>query len=278
MKTLYVSDLDGTLFNSEKLITPKSTELINHCIKEGINFTIATARMPYGCDYRLEQLNLTLPGIAANGVFLYDFERKVYRVTEVIPAETVYRVLEVFHNYGTSCFVYSLWEEQLHIYYENEDLQNQTQYYSKQALKRCREVLLVKDIMTRISGHRTVYMAYTGREEEVMPIAEELNKIEGISAATYLNVYNGLYCIEIFHEKASKKAALLQLKEMFDYDELVVFGDNYNDRSMFDIADRKYAPRNAVPEIIEIADAVISGCDEDGVALFLREELSRRLI
>ena len=54
MRTLYISDLDGTLLNSRKEITDYSSEIINSCIASGVLFSIATARMPYGCDYRLQ--------------------------------------------------------------------------------------------------------------------------------------------------------------------------------------------------------------------------------
>lgn len=37
MKTLYVSDLDGTLFNSKKKISDYSTTVLNRCIAEGMN-------------------------------------------------------------------------------------------------------------------------------------------------------------------------------------------------------------------------------------------------
>lgn len=275
MKTLYVSDLDGTLFNNEKKITKKSADIINDCMEKGLNFTIATARMPYGCDYRLSALHLSLPAIVANGVFLYDFKLKKYEADHVIDNKSAAAVLEVFHRFNTSCFVYSLTREQLNIYYEKEEQRAQTQYYSERALGACREVCMSKDIMQRTDGQHIVYMAYTGTLEEVEPIARELQNIKGIAVAKYLNVYNGWYCIEIFHESVSKKSALLKLKKILNFDELVVFGDNYNDSPMFDIADRKYAPENAVVEIKERADAMIPHCDRDGVALFLKKEVER---
>ena len=69
MKTLYVSDLDGTLFNKSKKLSEYSVKIINQCIENGTLFTVATARMPYGCDYRLKELHLKTPGILTIGVF-----------------------------------------------------------------------------------------------------------------------------------------------------------------------------------------------------------------
>lgn len=78
MNTLYLSDLDGTLFTTKKSLSEKTIMLLNDCLAKNVNFAVATARMPYGCDYRLEPLNLTTPSILTNGVFLYDFSTHSY--------------------------------------------------------------------------------------------------------------------------------------------------------------------------------------------------------
>lgn len=36
MRTLYISDLDGTLLNSRKEITDYSSEIINSCLASGV--------------------------------------------------------------------------------------------------------------------------------------------------------------------------------------------------------------------------------------------------
>lgn len=44
MKTLYVTDLDGTLLNTQNFINPYSIEIINSLVEQGMIFTYATAR------------------------------------------------------------------------------------------------------------------------------------------------------------------------------------------------------------------------------------------
>ena len=43
-KTLYVTDLDGTLLNKQERIYPEGIRIINHLIEQGMAFTYATAR------------------------------------------------------------------------------------------------------------------------------------------------------------------------------------------------------------------------------------------
>ena len=46
-KTLYISDLDGTLLNSRSLVSETSRHMRDHLIEEqGILFSIATLRTP----------------------------------------------------------------------------------------------------------------------------------------------------------------------------------------------------------------------------------------
>lgn len=272
MKTLYVSDLDGTLLNSKKQITPYTVRVLNACIEKGMLFTVATARMAYACDYRLEGIKLSTPGILTNGVFLYDFDSREYVSVEEMDRSLVPDVIGAFRRNGCSCFLYTLKNGRISIYYGDARLREQTQYYSEKALKNCEEVALVSDYMEKIKNAQVFYVALTGTGEQLAPVRRDLEKIPGVSCAYYLNIYNGMYCIEVFSGAASKKNALKKLQKLAGCDELVVFGDNLNDLSMIEIADRSYAPANALPEVKERVTAVLEDCDSDGVAKFLARE------
>ena len=131
--TLYVSDLDGTLFNSSKKISERTVQILNRCIAKGMKFAVATARMPYGCDYRLKEINMDTPGILTNGVFLYDFQREKIIAAEAVSQKSALEAVDAFRRHGLSCFVYTYEENGISIYYEDEVLQAQTQYYSDRA-------------------------------------------------------------------------------------------------------------------------------------------------
>lgn len=276
MSTLYLSDLDGTLFNREKKITDKSVQILNQCIDSGMKFSIATARMPYGCDYRLENLHLQIPGILTNGVFLYDFREKRYVSAETIEFSAVQQTLDILKENGLSCFLYMYREDGIHIFYGDESLKSQTQYYSERALTQCAEVSYSADLLEELEKGQAVYIAYTGEKARLQPVCGRLDHIEGINYSFYLNIYNGAYCLEAYSDRASKQEALKRLKEYTGCDEVVVFGDNWNDVPMIEIADRSYAPENALEEIKKMTTGVIGGCDDDGVAGFLMKEWAKK--
>ena len=45
-KTLYVTDLDGTLLSSDSVVSVRSVDIINELIERGAMITVATARTP----------------------------------------------------------------------------------------------------------------------------------------------------------------------------------------------------------------------------------------
>lgn len=98
--------------------------------------------------------------------------------------------------------------------------------------------------------------------------------MKGICCSFYLNIYNGMYCLEIFSSKVNKKNALIKLKKLLGCEEVVVFGDNFNDLPMIELANRSYVPENALPEIKEKVTGVLEDCNHDGVAKFLQNEFS----
>ena len=72
MKTLYISDLDGTLLNKEGCISDYTIETINKLIDKGMNFTYATARSLVSATPVTKKLKLNLPLIIYNGTFIID--------------------------------------------------------------------------------------------------------------------------------------------------------------------------------------------------------------
>lgn len=83
MKTLFISDLDGTLLQNDARISAKSCEILNRLIERRISFSYATAR---GFETALrvtEGLHVNMPVITKNGVITVrpdtgDYWQKIY--------------------------------------------------------------------------------------------------------------------------------------------------------------------------------------------------------
>ena len=60
-RTLYVSDLDGTLLNSHSIVSDASARMLNTAIASGAHFTVATARTPATAIHLLSEIDMRLP-------------------------------------------------------------------------------------------------------------------------------------------------------------------------------------------------------------------------
>src|SRR5262249_4198911 len=66
MRTLYVSDLDGTLLGTDQRLSDASRSIINDLVAEGMLFTVATGRSLPPTELVLRGLDLRLPIICMN--------------------------------------------------------------------------------------------------------------------------------------------------------------------------------------------------------------------
>ena len=76
-KTLYVSDLDGTLLTPREDLSPFTIRVLNRLVEQGVAFTYATARSQHSADVVTRGLTKSLPVIIYNGAFIRRGERRV---------------------------------------------------------------------------------------------------------------------------------------------------------------------------------------------------------
>ena len=72
VKTLYVSDLDGTLLHSNERTSAFSNRVINGLVEKGMLFSYATARSLITAKKVTEGLSARIPLIIYNGAFIVD--------------------------------------------------------------------------------------------------------------------------------------------------------------------------------------------------------------
>ena len=71
-KTLYLSDLDGTLLQNDASLSPFAVRELNRMIEKGLCFSISSARSTGTVIGILDGLRLTVPIALFNGVIYYD--------------------------------------------------------------------------------------------------------------------------------------------------------------------------------------------------------------
>ncbi len=268
MKTLYISDLDGTLLDRRAKLTENTVRIISGLIKQGMLFTIATARSLSSIEI-LRELDINLPCVQLNGVLMYDFGTKSYIGCTAIKPDDARKVVEVLRRHGRMSFVYRS-DKEYGIHVEFEKLQNQIEkdFFEARKDNDYKSFASVKEI--RIADDdNVIYFTMIDRRERLEKIYQDICMIPGVRASLYSDNYSDMYFLEIYSSLATKANGMMMLKKQLGADRVVAFGDNLNDLEMLSQADIGIAVGDAVEEVRKSADLIIGNSYEDGVANYL---------
>lgn len=269
MQTLYVTDLDGTLLNSNDRISQYSIETINGLVAKGMQFTYATARSLVSASVVAKGLSTTIPVIAYNGaLIIHPATGEVISSLSFTEEEAGY-LSGVLRENGANPLVYAYVDGVERVSYvagrENEGIQR---YLDMR--KEDRRFRQLPDETCLYQGD-IFYFTCIADREELAPMYEIFAGDGRFRCTLQQELYRPEYFLEIMPKKASKAEAIKRLKEIWHCDRVVSFGDAINDIPMFEISDECYAVSNAVPELKAHATGEIASNDEDGVAKWLAQ-------
>ncbi|MBR7142143.1 MAG: HAD-IIB family hydrolase [Clostridia bacterium] len=270
-RTLYISDLDGTLMNSRQQITPFTRLTLNRLISQGMAFTVATARTNATVERLLEGLELRLPVVLMNGVCAYDMKTKTYAYVQAVDPQTAREVLTLLDDYRLSGFWYTIEQGQMTTWYENLDNPHAREFLEERVNLYGKRFTQTESFHSLLNLPLVYYSVFDVREK-LLPLYEALKAFDTLHVEFYRDIYDtGLWYLEFFSAKASKRNGALWVKEYGGFDYMVGFGDNANDLPLFEACDEGIAPANALPAVKERACLVIGDNDSDGVARYLEK-------
>lgn len=271
MKTLYISDLDGTLLQPDVTLSASTVRIINELMAQGMYFTAATARSIASAKHILKDLNLSVPVILMNGVCIYDFQRMDYLKIETFPQKSVEVLMDLIGRYHLKGFAYAIKDGILSTYYE--DLSNKALYdFYKERVDLYHKRFTQVEHFSSLSQEPLIYFTLMDCKENLEPTYELIKDIKDLNCTFYKDNYSpDFWYLEIFSKAASKYHSVMYLREALGFDRVVCFGDNRNDLPLFQASDYKIAVGNAVKELKEKADLIIGNNTADGVAVWLQQ-------
>ena len=105
---LYISDLDGTLLLPDSSFPDDYKKRLNRLIDMGLQFTFATARNYDSAYPILKNINLNIPVILFNGVYLADFSTgHILEHSDFIKNEIVQNMLQLALSCDIDPFIYT---------------------------------------------------------------------------------------------------------------------------------------------------------------------------
>ena len=269
MKNIYITDLDHTFLKSDLSISDYTKKIWNSCSNDSI-MSIATARTYKKTMQFLVGVEVNAAMILLDGALVVTQEKKIIDA-KFISKDIADEIINAGSKLGIYPFVIALADANLTEVFLHSSILND---YQKTVLTRYTKddnLIELSKIEALDKNFKVVYM---GEEDLLKELAQKLHDMYGDSLKFILapEAYVGCYFLTILHKDADKSHGIQSVSEYegFDLEQLTVFGDNFNDVGMFDLAGTSVAVANAQEGVKALADIVLSHTnDEEAVAKYL---------
>ncbi|WP_099188745.1 Cof-type HAD-IIB family hydrolase [Tepidibacter mesophilus] len=268
---LIVTDMDGTLLSNHKEIPKENKEALKKAKEMGVKVAIATGRIYTSARYYANLLELDAPIIACNGAIIREektnntlYENTMDEGDCKIVADICEKFGIYYHFYNDSGFYC-------------KELKYSSLQYSKWNESQTKEnklnIQIMDDPIKYIQNTDNIlkFVIIDDDLEKLNKVKSELEKIDNVEVSK--SWHNN---IEVMNKGVSKGEAVKKLAEHFGVkqNEIITFGDNFNDLSMIEYAGMGVAMGNSEDKVKEKANFITDSNDQSGVAKALNKLLN----
>lgn len=265
MIKLIAFDLDDTLLNSKKDVTPQTLRVLEHAANNGIELVPATGRFWDAVPEIVRSMKFINYAITLNGAEIFDVRTSQSLAKFLIPLGRAMTIAHVLDDLPViyDCVIDGFgWMKREHY---DRRAEFASSAWQLEALTKFRRP--VEDI------YETLRAKNMG-VQKIQPFFRdnELRKtlLSALPVVFPQNIFSTSVPnnIEINDIHANKGDALKFLAGYLNINvgSTMAFGDGLNDTYMLEAAGLGVAMGNACDELLEVADYVTNSCDDDGVA------------
>jgi Cof subfamily protein (haloacid dehalogenase superfamily) len=263
---LVLCDIDGTLYDWDRILSPRTIADINQLHEEGYAFGIASGRPYEELIHYAEDWGFSFPFdiiIGLNGAELYiERTRKLYSYYK-LSRETLKKTMEVMSRFEANPFMY--WHGKLLAVKMDAMI-------IKSSKTSQREIVIAKD-PSELYAEENVKIMFRMSEEETARAEAWLAEHPDPDYAAFKTQST---LIEFMDPRLSKGFAIREMQKLGEYEphEILAFGDTTNDNSMLEEAGWGVCLANGSDDTKACADDVTRfSCWDDGFADYLESWL-----
>lgn len=261
---LLVLDIDGTLTNSKKEITPRVFDALKKAQEKGVKIVLASGRPTYGIVPVAKQLELEKNGgyiLSFNGGKIINAETNEVIYQKTLPEEMPALLYDLAQEYKVNIMTYL---DETIITPKAED-----KYVEIESRINKMKVRQVEDFKSFVNFPVTKCLMV----EDGDYLAGVEQKVKARVGETLSVLRSEPFFLEVMPKNIDKAYSLGKLLEHMGLtkEEMIACGDGFNDRSMIEFAGLGVAMANAQEPVKAVADLVTVSNDEDGVAVVVEE-------
>lgn len=261
---LFVTDLDGTLLNSDKKISADNKAALKKLADSGVEVVLASGRHPGLIRGYASELDLSTPIVACNGAIVKDLKTDELVYIDKMSSENILKVVEVARKFKVDYWIY----ERDGIYYSRESeevsrYRNRNESRMLAAKVSFMKIDNLEELLENNGGIAKVLLVFAGREEMKYELFDELAKIEDVEPCFSDKVY-----LDVMNKGVNKKKGIefYAGKRGINREEIITIGDNDNDIQMLEYAGLGIAMGNATDGAKRISKYISRDCDCSGVS------------
>ena len=265
---LVALDLDGTLLDSEKRLSPRNRAALEDAAGRGAWIVPTTGRFFDGMPQEVRDLPFVRYAVTINGASVFDRVENRTVSSSTIPLETSLRIFAALSRFdvASECYMDD-WG------WNSEATAAKAAEYAPDA----HYAEMIRGLRTHVPD-LVAHLRKTGHDiQKILAFAKDPSLYEAVAAAVaeaapdVIATASNPRLFEFNSAGAHKGAALVRLAAHlgFGMENVMSFGDGLNDLTMVRDAGVGVAMANAVPEVLAAARETTLSNDEDGVAAAL---------
>lgn len=270
MKTLFLSDLDGTLLDGEGKLSKITASVLRPMIAQGLCFSVASARSPATTTLLLAPLVLRAPAVLLSGTLLYSYRTGEILRTFPFSAASAAELCFLLDQLQQEALAYCVKNGNLEIYYRETKLPFE-QSFVLQHMREARRAFVRAESYRGVlyDADALLFLLAMPDVRRAHAAWEMFNTIAGVVCRLYRYQYGGGWLLEVYPEGVSKATGMKALQMLVGAEQVVAFGDGFNDVEMLREADVSCAVAGACGEARGAAQHHLGPCAENSVALWI---------
>lgn len=263
-------DLDGTLLTPQKTLLPSSVDALKRAQEVGYQLLIVTGRHHVAIHPFYQALGLDTPAICCNGTYLYDYQAKKVLESEPLPVDRALQLIDLLDEHDVHGLMYV---DESMMYERATGHVIRTSKWALSLPEAQRPVFTQVASLRQAAQEVNAIWKFALTDEDTGKLNAFASRVEQAL---------GLECEWSWHDQVdiarkgnSKGKRLTQYVESQggSMQDVIAFGDNYNDISMLEAAGTGVAMGNADDAVKARANVVIGDNTVDSIAQYIYTHL-----